>query len=70
MIDPATGQAVASADQTPLRVWLTDLHRAFLLDDTGRVASALTAAAMLVLAGPVRRWWRGAWAAGGAGSRP
>ncbi|MDZ7710876.1 MAG: PepSY domain-containing protein [Roseovarius sp.] len=50
VIDPATGQAVASADQNPLRVWLTDLHRAFLLDDTGRVASAITAVAMLVLA--------------------
>ena len=50
VIDPATGQAVASADQNPVRIWLTDLHRAFLLNDTGRVASAITAAAMLVLA--------------------
>lgn len=50
VIDPTTGTALASADQSTLRVWLTDLHRAFLLDDAGRVATALTAAAMLVLA--------------------
>lgn len=49
VIDPVTGLAVASADKNAVRVWLTNLHRAFLLDDTGRVASAITAAAMLVL---------------------
>ncbi|RZU98407.1 PepSY domain-containing protein [Spiribacter vilamensis] len=50
VIDPATGETVASADKNPVRVWITNLHRSFLLDDTGRVAAALTAGAMLILA--------------------
>lgn len=50
VIDPATGQAVASADQSPTERWLTDLHRSLFLDDTGRWAVAAGAAAMLMLA--------------------
>jgi len=51
IIDPATGQGVASADANPVERWLTELHRALFLGDGGRIASALGAAAMLVLAG-------------------
>jgi Sulfite reductase, alpha subunit (flavoprotein) len=49
VIDPTTGQGVASADPDPLQRWLTNLHRTLFLGDTGRVISALGAAAMLVL---------------------
>ena len=50
IIDPATGEAVASADPNPVERWLTDLHRSLFLGDGGRIATALGAAAMLVLA--------------------
>ena len=50
VVDPATGQDIASADQGAIQGWLTDFHRALLLDDTGRYATATGALAMLVLA--------------------
>lgn len=50
VIDPATGQGVASADPNPVERWLTNLHRALFLDDAGRLATAAGAAAMLMLA--------------------
>jgi sulfite reductase (NADPH) flavoprotein alpha-component len=50
VVDPATGQDVASADQGAVQRWLTDFHRALLLGDTGRYGSAAGALAMLVLA--------------------
>lgn len=49
MIDPATGQDVASADPNQLERWLTNLHRSLFLGDGGRIAMAAGAAAMLVL---------------------
>ncbi|MGI1661468.1 PepSY domain-containing protein [Palleronia sp. KMU-117] len=49
VIDPATGQGVASADPNPVERWLTTLHRSLFLGDGGRVAMAGAAAAMLVL---------------------
>ena len=66
VIDPATGQGVASADPNPFQRWLTNLHRSLFLGDGGRIAMAAGAAAMLVLALSgavlvVRRaggWWR------------
>lgn len=48
-IDPATGEGVASADPNQVERWLTNLHRSLFLDDTGRIAMAAGAAAMLVL---------------------
>lgn len=68
VIDPATGQGVASADPSPTRRWLTTLHRSLFLRDAGRIAMAAGAAAMLVLgfsgaalvarrAGGWRRWF-------------
>ena len=67
MVDPATGQAVGSADPNPVERFLTTLHRSLFLDDTGRLVSAAGAAAMLLLsvsgillvarrAGGWRRW--------------
>ncbi|MHC5654864.1 PepSY domain-containing protein [Stappia sp. ICDLI1TA098] len=50
IIDPATGQGVASADPSQTRRWLTNLHRSLFLGDGGRMVTAAGAAAMLVLA--------------------
>jgi sulfite reductase (NADPH) flavoprotein alpha-component len=50
VIDPATGAPTAPADPNPLRRWLTNLHRSLFLDDPGRIAMAVGAAAMLALA--------------------
>ena len=50
VIQPATGLGVASADPNRVERWLTNLHRSLFLDDTGRIAMAAGAAAMLVLA--------------------
>jgi len=50
VIDPATGQDVGSADPSRVREWLTDFHRALLMEDVGRWTTALGAVAMLVLA--------------------
>lgn len=49
VIDPATGQGVASADPNAAERWLTRLHRSLFLGDGGRIAMAAGAAAMLVL---------------------
>ncbi|MCR4267058.1 PepSY domain-containing protein [Nitratireductor sp. ZSWI3] len=49
VIDPATGQGVASADPNQIERWLTNLHRSLFLGDGGRIAMAAGAAAMLVL---------------------
>ncbi len=50
VIDPATGEGVGSADPNPVERWLTNLHRSLFLGDGGRIAMALGAAAMLILA--------------------
>ncbi|MBN2905491.1 MAG: PepSY domain-containing protein [Rhodobacteraceae bacterium] len=59
VIDPATGQGVASADPNRFERWLIKLHRSLFLGDGGRIAMAAGAAAMLILAlsgvGLVRR---------------
>jgi sulfite reductase (NADPH) flavoprotein alpha-component len=68
VIDPATGQGVASADPNQIERWLTNLHRSLFLGDAGRIAMAAGAAAMLILsfsgaalvarrAGGWRRWF-------------
>ncbi len=49
VIDPATGQGVASADPNRTERWLTNLHRSLFLGDGGRIAMAAGAVAMLVL---------------------
>src|SRR5690606_5546502 len=50
VIDPATGQGIASADADPAERWLTNLHRSLFLGDGGRIAVAAGAASMLLLA--------------------
>lgn len=68
VIDPATGAGVGSADPNQVERWLTNLHRSLFLGDGGRIAMALGAAAMLILAvsgavlvarraGGLRRWF-------------
>jgi sulfite reductase (NADPH) flavoprotein alpha-component len=49
IIDPSTGQGVASADPNQFERWLENLHRSLFLGDGGRFAMAAGAAAMLVL---------------------
>ncbi len=49
VIDPVTGEGVASADANQVERWLTNLHRSLFLGDGGRIATAAGAAAMLVL---------------------
>ncbi len=49
VIDPATGEGVASADPNQVERWLTNLHRPLFLGDSGRIAMAAGAAAMLIL---------------------
>jgi len=69
VIDPATGLGVASADPNMIERWLTELHRSLFLGDGGRIASAVGAAAMLILAisgvalvsrrvGGMRNWFK------------
>lgn len=50
VINPATGQGIASADPGELERWLTNLHRSLFLGDGGRVVMAAGAVAMLILA--------------------
>ena len=50
VIDPATGLGVASAGPNQTQRWLTNLHRSLFLGDGGRIATAVGAAAMLILA--------------------
>ena len=50
VINPATGQGVASADPNQVERWLTNLHRSLFLGDGGRIVMATGAAAMLILA--------------------
>jgi len=49
VVDPATGQGVASADPNQTQRWLTNLHRSLFLGDGGRIAMAVGATAMLIL---------------------
>ncbi|MCE8521356.1 PepSY domain-containing protein [Ruegeria sp. 1NDH52C] len=49
VIDPETGEGVASTDPNQTLRWLTNLHRSLFLGDGGRLAMATGALAMLVL---------------------
>ena len=50
VVDPATGQDIASGDASAFVLWLTELHRSLFLGDAGRYATAAAALAMLILA--------------------
>jgi sulfite reductase (NADPH) flavoprotein alpha-component len=49
LVDPLTGQAIGPHEPSNLTRTITNLHRSFLMDDAGRAAAGLGAAAMLVL---------------------
>ncbi|WP_434734296.1 PepSY domain-containing protein (plasmid) [Rhizobium sp. YTUHZ044] len=49
IIDPATGSPAGSADTSTVERWLIELHRALLLDDSGRLIVASGAASLLTL---------------------
>ena len=49
-IDPATGASLGRLTPSPFLTWLTELHRALFLSDTGRIVTAIAAAAMIALA--------------------
>lgn len=49
LIDPATGAVIAPYAPSGFVRWMTDLHRSFLLHDTGRMASGFAAFAMVLL---------------------
>ena len=48
-VDPASGKAIAPFVPSAFSRWVKQLHRSLLLDTPGRVASGITALAMLVL---------------------
>jgi sulfite reductase (NADPH) flavoprotein alpha-component len=49
VIDPASGRAVDQAAPSSAEIWVKDLHRSLFLGDGGRVASGISALALLVL---------------------
>ena len=49
-IDPATGASLGRLIPSPVLTWLTELHRSLFLSDTGRIVTAIAAAAMIALA--------------------
>jgi len=75
IVDPMTGKDLGSADPNGVERWLVEFHRSLFLGDGGRIAMAVAAAAMLVLAasgavmvarrmGGWRRWFARAKGAG------
>lgn len=49
LIDPVTGELISAFEPSPFFTWLTDLHRAFLLDDFGRAAAGIGALLMVLM---------------------
>lgn len=49
VIDPATGAGIGEYETSPVVQWLTSLHRSLFLGDSGRIAAAAGALAMLGL---------------------
>lgn len=49
IVDPATGAGLGPYRTSEVTRWLTNLHRAFLLDDAGRMTAAFAALMMLGL---------------------
>lgn len=49
LVDPETGKAVAVYGASSIMRWVKNLHRSFLLDTPGRVASGTGAALMMLL---------------------
>lgn len=49
LVNPLTGEGIAAYQPSAFFAWIKDLHRAFLLDDVGRILAGITAAVMLLL---------------------
>lgn len=49
LVDPLTGEGIAPYAPSTFFKWIKDLHRAFLLDDAGRMLAGLMAAVLLLL---------------------
>lgn len=49
LIDPETAAALGPYEPPAVMRWMKNLHRSFLLDETGRIATGTTAALMLLL---------------------
>jgi sulfite reductase (NADPH) flavoprotein alpha-component len=48
-VDPANGQGIGTYAPSAFSVWVKDLHRSLLLDDSGRAIAGIGALAMLLL---------------------
>lgn len=49
-VDPASGAMLAPDAPSPFMAWMRNLHRSFLLDDTGRAAAGVSAGVGAVMA--------------------
>jgi len=49
LVNPLTGEGVAPYEPSAFFIWIKDLHRSFLLDDTGRALAGVMAAVMVLL---------------------
>jgi len=49
LVNPLTGEGIAPYEPSAFFTWIKDLHRAFLLDDAGRVMAGVMAALMVLL---------------------
>ncbi|MGO2510572.1 PepSY domain-containing protein [Marinomonas polaris] len=49
LVNPLTGESIAPYQPSAVMVWLKDLHRSFLLGDTGRIMAGVTAGFMVLI---------------------
>ncbi|WP_421847725.1 PepSY domain-containing protein [Marinomonas sp.] len=49
LVNPLTGKSIAPYQPSAVMVWVKDLHRSFLLGDTGRIMAGVTAGFMVLI---------------------
>lgn len=49
LVNPLTGESIAPYQPSAVTVWVRDLHRSFLLGDTGRIMAGVTAGFMVLI---------------------
>ena len=49
LVNPLTGQSIAPYQPSAFMGWIKDLHRSFLLHDTGRIVAGVMAATMVLI---------------------
>lgn len=49
LVNPLTGESIAPYQPSAVMVWVKDLHRSFLLGDTGRIMAGVTAGFMVLI---------------------